>query len=146
MNPDEFRRKIEPLARVTWRDPVEPVITPGRGRGSRPAVDNGGGATIQELRVIVAKCGDCGIICTQRPTRQFQKRSFGWIEKCLQCSLWRNKSGTFGRWPTKPTSTDDLETNQDCSQAHQLLPIEHDANDSLTDLVDDQDHDQDSVS
>jgi hypothetical protein len=142
MNPDEFRRRIEPLAQITWRLADQPL---GTGRGFRFKADNGVGATIEQLRLTPVKCNDCDIICTQNPRRHFQKRSHGWIEKCQECRLWRNQAGTWGDLPYvkigRPSLTSDLLSNPVNSKAHQSLPIEHDANDSWSYPVDDQDHD-----
>ena len=144
MNADEFRTRIEQLAEVTWRAPDQPSDT---GRAYRLQADQGPGATIDELRLAPAKCEDCGIICTQRPRRDFQKRSSGWIEKCRECELWRNESGTWGAIPYKkigrPSSSNGLRTNPVNSTECQSLPIEHDANNSCSDLVEFQDHDLD---
>lgn len=144
MNPDEFRRRIEQLARVQWRTADQPAVT---GRAYRFTADHGPGAVINELHLTPAKCEDCDIICMQRPRRDFQKRPHGWIERCRECLLWRNSEGTFGDLPYKkigrPMKSNDSQTNPVNSTAHQSLPIEHDANDSWSDPVDDQDHDQD---
>ena len=142
MNADEFRRRIEAVAEVSWRLPDQPLAT---GRAYRLMADPGVGAVIHELRLTAVKCEDRDIICTQRPRRHFQKRSHGWIERCQECRLWRNQAGTWGDLPYKkmgrPSLTSDLLPSPDCSTAHQSLPIEHDANDSWSDPVDGQDHD-----
>ena len=147
MNPDEYRKRIEALAEVSWRLPDQPAAT---GRAYRHLADHGPGATIDELRLTAVKCEDCNIICTQRPRRDFQKRPHGWIERCQECRLWRNQEGTWGDLPYKkigrPSRTSDLPPSPDCSTAHQSLPIEHDANDSWSYPVDDQDHDAESGS
>jgi hypothetical protein len=145
MNQDEFRRKIELLAKVVWRDQTQPSAT---GRSYRLMTDTGPGATIKQLHLTPVKCPDCDIICTQKPRRDFFKKTYGWIEKCRECGLWRNDDAKFGALPYKKSGTVikrsiDLKTTQLNSTTHQLLPIEHDANDSLIDPVDDQDHDED---
>ena len=76
MNPDEFRRRIEQVARVQWRDPDQPVMT---GVRYRLMSDQGPGATIQQLHLTPVKCPDCDIICTQRPRRDFVKKTHGWV-------------------------------------------------------------------
>ena len=142
MNADEFRTRIEQLADVQWRTADQPAVT---GRSYRHQADHGPGATIDKLHLTPVKCEDCDIICMQRPRRDFQKRSSGWIEKCRECALWRNESGTWGTIPYRkmgrPSLTSDLPPNPVNSTAHQSLPTEHDANDSWSDPVDDQDHD-----
>jgi hypothetical protein len=145
MNQDEFRRKIESLADIVWRDPTHPSET---GRSYRLMSDPGPGATIQQLHLTPVKCPDCDIICTQHPRRDFVKKTYGWIEKCRECSLWRNDNNKFGQLPYKKSGTlikrsIDSQTNQPNSTESQSQPIEHDANDSLIDLLDDQDHDED---
>jgi len=144
MNADEFRRRIEAVADVTWRAPDQPSVT---GRAYRFSADHGVGAVINELRLTPAKCEDCSLICTQRPRRNFQKRSHGWIERCQECRLWRNEQGTWGDLPYKkigrPSLADGSKTNQVNSTECQSLPTEHDANDSCSDPVEFQDHDPD---
>ena len=144
MNPDEFRTRIEQLADVQWRAADQPVAT---GRAYRLQADNGVGATIDKLHLTPAKCEDCDIICMQRPRRDFQKRSHGWIEKCRECGLWRNSEGTFGDLPYKkigrPMKSNDSQTTPVNSAECQSQPIEHDANDSLIDPVELEDHDED---
>ncbi len=144
MNADEFRRRIEAVADVTWRLPDQPAV---QGRAYRLKADHGVGATIDQLHLTPAKCEDCGIICTQRPRRHFQKRSHGWIERCQECRLWRNEQGTWGDLPYKkigrPSLADGSKTNQLNSAVCQSLPTEHDANDSWHDPVDDQGHERD---
>ena len=145
MNADEFRRRIEAVADVTWRTPDQPAVT---GRAYRLKADHGVGATIDQLHLTAVKCEDCSIICTQRPRRHFQKRSHGWIERCQECRLWRNEQGTWGDLPYKKSGTVikrriGSQTNPRNLGAHQSLPTEHDANDSWHDPVDDQGHDQD---
>ena len=142
MNADEFRTRIEQLADVQWRTADQPAV---QGPRYRLTADQGPGATIDKLHLTPVKCPDCSIICTQNPRRHFQKRSHGWIERCQECRLWRNHQGTFGDLAYKktgrPSLTSDLLSNQVNSTAHQSLPTEHDANDSWSDPVDDQDHD-----
>jgi len=145
MNPDEFRRRIEQLARVQWRTPDQPAVT---GRSYRFCSEHGPGATIQQLYLTPAKCPDCDIICTQNPRRQFQKRSYGWIERCQECGLCRNSNGTFGALPYQKSGTVikrsiDSQTNPVNSAECQSLPTEHDANDSWFDPVELEDHDED---
>jgi len=144
MNPDEFRQRIEQLARVQWRTPDQPAV---QGRAYRFTADHGPGATIEQLHLTPAKCGDCHIICTQNPRRHFQKRSHGWIERCHECGLWRNPQGTFGDLGYKkigrPMKSNDSQTNPVNSAECQSLPTEHDANDSWFDPVEFEDHDED---
>lgn len=144
MNPDEFRNRIEKLADVHWRTPDQPAV---QGPRYRLTADQGPGATIQQLHLTPVKCPDCDIICTQNPRRHFQKRSHGWIERCQECRLWRNPEGTFGDLPYRkigrPMKSIDSQTNPVNSTTHQSLPIEHDANNSCSDLVELEDHDED---
>ena len=142
MNPDEFRNRIEQLARVQWRAADQPAKS---GVRYRLTADQGPGAIVEQLRLTPVKCADCDIICTQQPRRDFVKKSHGWVEKCRECGLWRNDNNKFGQLPYKKSGTVvkrsiDLETNQPNSSAHQSQPIEHDANDSLIDPVEFEDH------